>query len=183
MAERTVYIKFFTSVNEDSIKALMDAVEQGLNRGATKFVLLISSSGGRVLAGVTGYNFLRGIPAVVETHNFGSTESIALVLFCAGTKRWSVPHATFLLHGVRANFPQGAALEEKQLEERLKGLRLDMENIAGIIAATTGKSEGEIMKAMAERTVLNPEQAVAYGLVHGIKEALFEPGAELVSIQ
>lgn len=183
MPEKTVYVKLFAGIDENSIKALMNAVEQKLREGATKFVLLISSGGGNVFAGVTGYNFLKGIPAEVETHNFGSAVSIALVLFCAGKKRLSVPHATFLLHGVQANFPQGAGLEEKQVEERLKGLKLDMENIAGIIAANTGKSEQEVMKAMLERTTLNPEEAVKFGLVHEIREPLFERGAELVSIQ
>ena len=125
MPEKTVYVKFFAGVDENSVKTLMNVAEQKLREGATKIILLISSGGGNVFAGVTGYNFLKGIPAEVETHNFGSAVSIALVLFCAGKKRLSVPHATFLLHGVQANFPQGAGLEEKQLEERLKGLKLD----------------------------------------------------------
>lgn len=183
MPEKTVYIKFFAGVNEKSIKALMDVVEQKLKEGVTKFVLLISSGGGNVFAGVTAYNFLKGIPAEIETHNFGSVISMALVLFCAGKKRLSAPHATFLLHGVQSTFPQGIGLEEKQLEERLKGLRLDMENIAGIIAASTGKSEQEVMEAMLERTTLNPEEAEKFGLVHEIREPLFERGAELISIQ
>jgi len=183
MPEKTVYIKFFASVNENSVKNLMNVVEQKLREDVSKLVLLISSPGGNVFAGVTAYNFLKGLPIEVETHNFGSADSIALVLFCVGKRRYSAPHATFLLHGVQANFPQGAGLEEKQLEERLKGLKLDMENIAGIIAATTGKKEDEIMKAMLDRTTLNPEQAVKYGLVHEIKEPLFERGAELISIQ
>lgn len=182
MPGKTVYIKFYAEVNENSIKALMNVIEQKLREGATKFVLLISSGGGSVFSGISAYNFLKGIPAEVETHNFGSAISIALVIFCAGKKRYSAPHATFLLHGVQANFPQGAGLEEKQLEERLKGLKLDMENIAGIIAANIGKSEKEIMKAMLNRTTLNPEEAVKFGLVHEIKEPLFESGAELISI-
>jgi len=182
MCEKTVYIKFFSEVNEDSIKALMNVVEQKLQEGTTKFVILLSSGGGNVFAGVTGYNFLRGIPAYIETHNFGSVNSIAVALFCAGKKRLSVPHATFLLHSVQINFPQGASLEEKQLEEKLKGLKLDAENYAGIIAANTGKSEQDIMKAIMDRTTLNPEEAVTYGLVHEIKEPLFERGAELISI-
>jgi ATP-dependent protease ClpP protease subunit len=104
------------------------------------------------------------------------------VIFCAGKKRYSAPHATFLLHDVQSNFSQGAVLEEKQLEERLKGLKLDMENIAGIIAANTGKSEKEIMKSMFNRTTLNPEEAIEFGLVHEIKEPLFETGAEVIPI-
>ena len=74
------------------------------------------------------------------------------------------------------------ALEEKQLEERLKSLQIDMQNIAGVIAATTRKTEKEIFDAMVERTTLNPEQAREFGLVHEIKEELIEPGADLISI-
>ena len=182
MNDNTVYIKFFTGVQETSIARLMAVVEEKLRDGATHFVLLISSGGGTVFHGLSAYNFLKGIPASVTTHNFGSVDSVGVVLFCAGTRRFSVPHARFLLHGVQANFPQAASLEEKQLEERLKGLRIDSENIAGVIAANTGKSEEAVTEDMLSRTTLNPEQAVAYGLVHEIKEQLLPAGAELVSI-
>lgn len=183
MSESTVYIRFFTGINEKSIMTLINTIEQKLKAGTTKFVILISSGGGSTFHGISAYNFLKGIPAEVETHNFGSAMSVALALFCAGNKRYSAPHATFLLHGAQVNFPQGAGLEEKQLEERLKGLKLDMENMAGIIAANTGKSEKEIMEAMFNRTTLNPEEALEFGLVHEIKEPLFESGAEIIPIQ
>ncbi len=131
--------------------------------------------------GLSAYNFLKGIPAEVITHNFGRVDSIAAVLFCTGNKRYSVPHARFLLHGVAASFEK-ATFEEKQLEERLKSLQIDMQNIAGVIAATTRKTEKVIFDAMVERTTLNPEQAREFGLVHEIKEELIEPGADLISI-
>ncbi len=182
MQDKVAYIKFFAGVDQTSISALMTAVEHKLAQGAREFVLLISSPGGTVFHGLSAYNFLKGIPARVTTHNFGSVDSIGVVLFCSGARRFSVPHARFLLHGVQANFPQGASLEEKQLEERLKGLRIDSENIAGVIAANTGKSEESVTEDMLSRTTLNPEQAVAYGLVHEIKEQLLPAGAELVSI-
>jgi len=179
---KTVYIKFFAKVDPGTISALMAAVEQKLREGADEFVVLMSSLGGSVFHGLSAYNFLKGIPAAVTTHNFGSVDSIGVVLFCAGTRRFSVPHARFLLHAVQANFSQGASLEEQQLEERLKGLRIDIENIAGVIAANTGRSEQAVTQDMLNRTTLNPEQAVDYGLVHEIKEQLLPAGAELVSI-
>ena len=182
MANNTAYIKFFAGVDQASVNALMAAVEQKLAQGVNEIVLLISCPGGNVFHGLSAYNFLRGIPAQVVTHNFGSVDSMGVVLLCAGGRRLSVPHARFLLHAVQANFPQGAALEEKQLEERLKGLRIDIENIAGVIAATTGRSEKQVAKDMLNRTTLNPEQAVEYGLVHEIKEELLPAGAELLSI-
>ncbi|HLE81719.1 MAG TPA: ATP-dependent Clp protease proteolytic subunit, partial [Dehalococcoidia bacterium] len=77
---------------------------------------------------------------------------------------------------------QNERLEEKQLEERLMGLRIDIENIAKVIAQNTGKSVQDVTNAMLERTTLNPNEAKAWGLVHEIKSELFEPGCEVISI-
>jgi len=183
MPGRKIYIKFFAAVDENSIKLLLSTIENKMREGIRDFVLLISSPGGNVFAALSAYNFLKGAPIAITTHNFGSIDSAAAVVFCAGSRRLSVPHARFLLHGVMSGFPQGVSLEEKQLEERLKSLKIDADNIAGVIAANTGKSEPDIQEAMRERTTLNPEQALEFGLIHEIKEPLFDAGAELISIQ
>ena len=180
---RPTVIKFFAPVIDVTINALMDAIDRKMRQGQRDFILLISSPGGTVFHGLSAYNYLRGIPARITTHNFGSVDSIGVVLYCGGQRRLSVPQARFLLHGVSATFPQGASLEEKQLEERLKGLQIDIENIAKVIAANTGKSTAEVMKAMLDRTTLNPEEAKAWGLVHEIKAELFPSDAEVISIQ
>ena len=183
MASDTFYIKFFAPVMPDSINALMQIVDRKISQGAKKMVLLISTPGGDVFQGMSAYNYLRGIPLEITTHNFGSADSIGVVLFCSGSKRLSVPHARFLLHGVMANFPGPVSLEEKQLEERLKGLQIDMGNIARIISDTVKKERQQILDDMLNRTTLYPEQAIQYGLVHEIKSELFEEGAEVYSIQ
>ncbi len=182
MTTKPVVIKFFAPVIDATINALMDAIDQKMKQGATQFIILISSPGGSVFHGLSAYNYLKGLPVDVTTHNFGSVDSIGVVLFCGGSKRLSVPQARFLLHGVSATF-QNERLEEKQLEERLKGLRIDIENIAKVIAANTGKSVQDVTDAMLERTTLNPDEAKAWGLVHEIKSELFETGSEVISIQ
>lgn len=183
MPAHPTVVKFFAPVVDTSINALMNAVDQRMKNGQRQFILLISSPGGSVFHGLSAYNYLKGLPADIVTHNFGSVDSIGVVLYCGGTKRLSVPQARFLLHGVSANFPQNTSLEEKQLEERLKGLRIDIENIAKVIAANTGKSVVEVTQAMLERTTLNPQEAQMWGLVHEIKAELFPAEAEVISIQ
>jgi ATP-dependent protease ClpP protease subunit len=175
MSPKPVVIKFFAPVVDISINALMNTIDQRMKQGITNFTLLISSPGGSVFHGLSAYNYLKGLPATITTHNFGSVDSIGIVLYCGGSKRLSVPQARFLLHGV--------SLEEKQLEERLKGLRIDMENIAKVIAENTGKSVKDVTDAMLERITLNPEEAKTWGLVHEIKSELFEAGSEIISIQ
>lgn len=183
MSNAPVVIRFFAPVNDATINALLNAIDQKMKEGHKSFVLLISSPGGTVFHGLSAYNYLKGIPADITTHNFGSVDSIGVVLYCAGKRRLCVPTARFLLHGVSAPFPQPTSLEEKQLEERLKSLQIDLQNIAKVIALTTGKPQGEIMQAMNNRTALNPEEAKSWGLVHEIKADLFPPGAEVISIQ
>jgi ATP-dependent Clp protease protease subunit len=183
MAANTFYVKFYAPVMQESINALMQVVDKKLSQGAKKMGLLISTPGGDVFHGISAYNFLKGIPLEITTHNFGSADSIGAVLFCAGTKRFSVPHARFLLHGVMVNFQGPVSLEEKQLEERLKGLQIDMRNISSIIADTVKKDKQSVLNDMLNRTTLYPEQAIAYGLVHEIRSELFESGAEVISIQ
>jgi len=182
MATKPVVIKFFAPVIDVTINALMNAIDQKMKQGVSQFIILISSPGGSVIHGLSAYNYLKGLPVTITTHNFGSVDSIGVVLFCAGKKRLSVPQARFLLHGVSARF-QKESLEEKQLEERLKGLRIDVENIAKVIAANTGKTVEEVTQAILERTVLNPDEAMGWGLVDGIKSELFEAGSEVISIQ
>jgi len=183
MATKPVVIRFFAPVIDVTVNALMSAVDQKMKQGTKEFIILISSPGGSVIHGLSAYNYLKGLPASITTHNFGSVDSIGVVIYCAGSKRLSVPQARFLFHGVNVQFRGEQNLEEKLLEERLNGLRIDMENIAKIIAANTGKNVKDITDAMIERTTLNPEEAQSWGLVHEIKSELFEEGSEVVAIQ
>lgn len=183
MAIKPIVIKFFAPVIDATVNALMNAIDQKMKQGIRDFTILISSPGGSVVHGLSTYNYLKGLPANIITHNFGSVDSIGIVLYCAGAKRLSVPQARFLLHGVSTQFTSNQSLEEKQLEEKLKGLKIDIENIAKVIAANTGKSVEFVTNAMIERTTLNPEEAKSWGLVNEIKSQLFEAGSEVISIQ
>jgi len=180
--KKTCYINFYAGIDQRSVAALMRAVQNRLQEGVTRFVILISSPGGQVAAGLSAYNFLKGIPAKIVTHNYGSVDSVAIVVYCAGTRRKSVPNARFFLHGVGFNVPQGTRFETKQLEEKMKGLRIDIENLARVIAETCSKDTQEVEKDMLEVRELNPTQAQSYGLVHKIDPQLYPKGADVILI-
>jgi ATP-dependent protease ClpP protease subunit len=182
MSNKPIIIRFLAPVSDMTVNALLSTIDRKMRQGVNKFILLISSPGGSVFHGLSAYNYLKGLPATIITHNFGSIDSIGVVLYCSGERRYSVPHARFLLHGVSASF-QNERLEERQLEERLKGLRMDVENIAKVIANTTGNNMREVIKLMHEATTMNPHEAKLWGLVHEIRSELYEPGSEVISIQ
>jgi ATP-dependent Clp protease protease subunit len=179
---KTVYIKFFIGVDLNTVKKLTQIVQTKLNEGVSRFVLLISSPGGQVFAGISAYNFLKGIPAEIITHNFGSADSIATILYCAGARRYCVPNARFLLHGIGADINAGLRINEKWLDEQIKSVKADRENISKIISDNTKKTLTEVEKDILDGIVLNAQQAVEYGLVHEIKTELFGKGAEIIDI-
>jgi ATP-dependent Clp protease protease subunit len=176
-------IKFYTPVNESSIGQLMKTADQKLAAGAKEFTVLISTSGASVFHGLTAYNYLKGIPATVTTHNIGSVDSIGVALYCAGQRRISVPQARFLLHPVSMNFRESANYEEPKLMELVKSLRVDMENCASVIAANTRQTKRHVLRAMLSRHTIDPERALEWGLVHEIRQELFAEGTEVVPIQ
>ena len=168
-------------INQQSINTLIGSIESRL-QNFEKIRILLSSPGGEVFWGISAYNFLKGIGKETETFNFGSVDSIASVIYCAGRKRFCVPNARFLIHGVNFMGSGNFSFEEKHLKERLKSLEVDRENIAKIIAANCVKEQHEIEKAMLEGTTFNPEQAKDFGLVHEIDENLLPRSYELVGI-
>lgn len=176
---KEAYIRFMSGVNPLTTDTLLRILDNKIKEKCERIHLMISSPGGIVFHGLSLYNFLRGAPVEVYTYNFGSVDSIGVVIFCAGVKRFSVPHARFLIHGVSAQFSGNQSLDEKGLEERLKGLQIDYKNIARVIADTCQKPADKVQDDMNNRTTLNPQEAKDYGLVHEIQSNLFPIDADL----
>lgn len=179
---KETYIRFMAPVLPVTIDHLMKVIDQKLHQKYERLHLLLSSPGGSVFHGLSVYNFLKGAPIEVYTYNFGSVDSIGVVIYCAGSKRFCVPHARFLIHGVKMNFNGQASFDEFQIHEHLKSVQIDQKNIARVIADTTGKASDVIEKDMHDRKTLSPTEAKDYGLVHEIKSDLFPIEAEFISI-
>ena len=56
------------------------------------------------------------------------------------------------------------------------------ENCAKVVAANTGKTPRQVMRAMISRTTLDPDDGLKWGLVHEVRQELFPVGAEVISI-
>ena len=156
---KEVYVRFMAPVIPTTIDYLMKIVDKKLHDKYERLHLLLSSPGGSVFHGLSVYNFLKGAPIEVHTYNFGSVDSIGVVIYCAGSKRYCVPHARFLIHGVKMNFQGQASFDEFQIHEHLKSVQIDQKNIARVIADNTGKGSDVIEKDMHDRKTLNPNEA------------------------
>jgi ATP-dependent Clp endopeptidase proteolytic subunit ClpP len=175
-------IRFLAPVNNQTADQLFAAIDNLLAQGTTKIRLLLSTPGGSVFHGLSIHNYLKGLPIEIDTYNFGSVDSIGVVIFSAGRRRYTVPHSRFLIHSVKFNINGQLSMDEKQLEEYLKSLQIDQRNIAKVIADTTGKTVEAVDADMNNRTTLNPTEAQTYGIVHEIKTELLTSTMQVITI-
>lgn len=181
---KTTYIYFQATVNELTVKNLISTVQKKLEEGIQRFVILIASEGGNPYYGTLAYNYLRGIPAEVVTHNINEVNSTAVILYCAGSKRLSVPNSRFVLHSISRTFKEpNNVLDIKELQMNLIDLKAITKNMAQIIAANTGKKVEDIENDFIEKKILTSEEAKEYGLVNEIASQILEQSAEVIFIQ
>ena len=176
------YINFSVPVTVRSVQQLFQIIQSKLRSGTTTFTILISSPGGQVNAGITAYNFLMGIPAEVITHNTGQVDSIGVVIYCAGSKRYCSPNTRFLIHGIGFDAKPGQRFTESLVGEKLESLKQDRITISEIISLNSKRSLEEVEKDMFKGVVWTPKQAIDYGLAHEIKTKLFEKGADVEQV-
>lgn len=179
MAE--TYINFNLNINPQSAQALFKVIQEQLSKGMEKLNLLISSPGGNVDSGIAIYNFLRGLPIEVVTHNYGSCDSIAALVFCAGKKRYTVSNSRFLIHGIGLTV-QNQRFNETNLRETLDSLKNQRETISKIIAKECEKKVEDVEEDMLKGIVLNPEEAIEYGLAIEIKNDLIPKGVNFINV-
>jgi Protease subunit of ATP-dependent Clp proteases len=86
---KETFIRFFAPVLPNTADMLFRAIDSKLNAKFEKINILISSPGGSVFHGLSLYNYLKGLPIEIETYNFGSVDSIGVIIYCAGKKRYN----------------------------------------------------------------------------------------------
>ncbi|MFA6148942.1 MAG: ATP-dependent Clp protease proteolytic subunit [bacterium] len=179
---QTIYVSYYDSINEQKAKALMalcaDIIAQ---HRPSKLYFLISSTGGSVDAGVALYNYFRALPVPIVMHNTGSIDSIANVIFLAADERYANPNASFLLHGIKWNFNQGASLSWTALQETVSRFKADEARMSGIITARTAILSDELMDLFRQGDSVGLAFAKDKGLIHEIREAKVPVGVPFIS--
>lgn len=175
------YIVFTADVQAIQAAKLRNALAQASNAGYDIY-LIISSGGGNVFEGLSLASFMKTLPVQITTHNIGQTDSIANVIFAAGTRRYANTHASFLFHGVSMHYEKIDLIESQIQEQYLQVKRL-RENIAEAFASYTGLSLADAQTLMVSgATILGAQEALSKTIIHEVRDATIPPGSQLVAI-
>ena len=176
-----VYVTFTAEIIPQTVEPLIQTFSNLIQQQVQEVYLAFSTPGGSVMDGITLYNFLRGLPLRLITHNIGNVDSIGNVVFLAGEERLACKTATFMFHGVGQDRPAGR-YEEKLLQEMLSSIQADQTRISRIIAAHTTISQDETETFFREAQTLVAEEARDRGIVHNIAEFHLPPNVPVISL-
>ena len=183
-APERVIINFLPYIDSNSVNMLLSVVNAQVRNGTKKITIVISSVGGDPASAFAAYNILRNVPAEITTFNVGNVDSAAMLIYCAGKYRYSLPNpARFLIHGTSLGpMTTSVPVESRWLESQLQQLKSLDQLIVQVIAANSNKKLSEIQAAISGQTILSAEEAKQWGIVQEIKNTFMEPGAAFVSV-
>jgi ATP-dependent Clp protease protease subunit len=168
--EGPAYLIFSGPISQENARELASSLSVCANERREEVHLLLNTFGGNLNAGIFLYNFMKGLPFKLVTHNTGTVASIGVAVYLAGDERLACSKSSFFTHGVTHTPPPGEGLTAKRLSELHDNVKADQEQINKIMGERTGLDEEELNKRSEVDKTTDPSTAVEEGIAHGVAE-------------
>jgi ATP-dependent Clp protease protease subunit len=126
--------------------------------------LYINSPGGSISAGLAILDTMRFVEPDIVTICVGQAASMGAVLLAAGTKgkRYSLPHSRILIHQPSMSGLAGQATDIDIYAREILRMR---EMLNEILSDSSGQPMDKVQRDVDRDYIMDPEQAVDYGLI------------------
>lgn len=161
-----IAIEFTSGVSSNSVGSLLKHLNRVLP--GDELLLLISSSGGNNIAARAAFSALANLPksCSLTTVGCGTVDSAAILLYCAGRKRLSLPHTRFLIHSAAWDLNEKVhVLRAKEIYELLVS---DNHSTAVVLSESLGMELEAAIRLVNLGVVWTTEKAMQQNLVHEI---------------
>ena len=163
-------IIFVTGPINDAVASVVCAQLLFLESEDTKkdIFMYINSPGGSVTAGLAMYDTMQYIKPDISTVSIGLSASAGSLLLMAGTagKRISLPNSKIMIHQPSAGF-QGQATD---IEIHAKDILDTKRRLNELYVKHCGKDLKTVEDAMERDNYMNPDPALAFGLIDRSEE-------------
>ncbi|MFT0531895.1 ATP-dependent Clp protease proteolytic subunit [Castellaniella hirudinis] len=153
-------------VTQTSVQVLHNVTLGAIAQGATSIDLRMSSEGGNLAAGFAAYGLLTSLPIPVHTHNNGNVESVAVLIYLAGSERTVAAHGRFVLHPLNWALGNGS-VDHSRLIEWSDSLNFDRNRYCAIFQQATQGAESpiDVLQCLKnEALIIGPAAARAAGI-------------------
>ncbi|MHB8069713.1 MAG: ATP-dependent Clp protease proteolytic subunit [Desulfobaccales bacterium] len=182
MNGQVAYVSFVRPINWETASPLLNTCNQIVNSGVRELYLLLSSPGGQVDPGFAMFNQLIGLPVELITHNIGSIDSMANILFLSGSRRLACANSTFLFHGIHWGFPSPTEVIRPKLMEIVSSLRAAENRMRDVIVSKSSLSNEEVDGFFSEGATKDAEFALSKGIINAIEDVHIPTGVQVIQV-
>ncbi|RJG00414.1 ATP-dependent Clp protease proteolytic subunit [Noviherbaspirillum sedimenti] len=175
-----IYATLAGRVDDDMVQRFFKQLANAVSNGVQSLHLMVQSTGGIISEGIALYNYLRCLPIELTTYNTGTVQSIAVIVFLAGSKRKASRTATFMLH--KATFYAGSPTTSFQLSAATQSLMVDDGRIESILKQYIAMPEEKWDVHRFVDLFITADEALKFGLIDEIADFAPPPGAMLINI-
>jgi ATP-dependent protease ClpP protease subunit len=165
-------LEWTTTINQDMSNKIMSQIRTLLKRDSSEDInLIITSPGGPTGVSLSFFDLMtKVVRPNLCTIGSGDVDSAAIIIFLAGKKRILTKNTTLLLHLAGRTFSNSKRLTTVEMSSILKEDTLKDRQYASVLAQASGGklSQYKALKLMEKGVVLEPKDAVRYGLAHKI---------------
>lgn len=167
-----VVLTFVGPIGGDATMQLRRACSLVVNDKVPRLKIFFQSNGGGIDEGFTTYSFLRALPLELTMHAIGAVESIANLVFLAGSKRLASPYSHFMFHSFTWGY-LAQHYEAKQIGDSQDLLRNSQAKFVRLFEERTKITNQyfQEVKAFDKVTIVEPSLALEKGIIHQIAEA------------
>ena len=185
MSGKQRFILFSQPINPDTVHRLLGVLaECATNDADTPVCLMISSTGANTIDGFHAYTSMRSLPLNLTTYNSYTVQSIAVVLFLAGTTRIAHPISAFAFHGHA--FGAEENLDAPTLAARADTLRREHDAVRSVLTDRTSIAPDVAANLVGgptrDLTFKNAHWARENGLVDDVRVVEIPQGSDVVQV-
>lgn len=166
-------IHFVASITPTSTFQLIDLASKAASaRDATELHVHISSTGGSTENGFALYEFFQSLPIPVTMHNIANIESMAVIVYLAGSTRLAASTARFKIHSLHWNTPD-STVDHRRLREWTASLDNDAERYAELFDLETEGAAAPIQvreHLLGDACLLDAAAAISAGIAQEIAD-------------
>jgi ATP-dependent protease ClpP protease subunit len=178
------YLVFIGPIASNATRFLRNACCTAVNDKVTDLTSQFSSSGGTVDEGFSLYEFLLSLPLTLTMHNIGIVNSVAIIVFLAGDKRFANDNTIFYMHDETWTTLGAREYTSSKLKEYTYLLESSRLRAKSILKLRTKLDESvlESPDFFKEPIPYQPGAAKSAGIIHEIQDARVPFGEMVLNI-
>ena len=170
------FIGFNAALDRKASEQLVSVCGEAMRNGYSAITLCITSVGGLLDFAYYAFNILEAMPLKIVTHNIGTVQSAANLIFLCGDERYSAEGCSFLFHNTGFD-GTGQQITGPLIREKLKAIEYEERRASAIYAEKTGLPIEDVSEWQQGTLIISPTEAVKNNLIHAVKPLSIPKGA------